>query len=103
MGKNGIFDIRRRLPGRYVLDELELRKFSEIVMSLATVDDLGMCLYTSPSGEYYIHIGVGSSVVCSTISGNAKASVRGTDDRRFHAFFVPKFKALSINQCKDYA
>ena len=33
------------------------------------------------------HIGVGSSVVCSTISGNAKASVRGTDDRQFHAFF----------------
>lgn len=88
MGKNGIFDIRRRLLGRYVLDELELRKFSEIVMSLATVDDLGMCLYTSPSGEYYIHIGVGSSVVCSTISGNAKASVRGTDDRQFHAFFM---------------
>lgn len=36
----------------------------------------------------YIHIGVGSSVVCSTISGNAKASVRGTDSRMDSRFFV---------------
>ena len=36
----------------------------------------------------YIHIGVGSGVVCSTLIGNARASVRGMDNRRFHAFFV---------------
>ena len=32
---------------------------------------------------YIYHIGVGSSVVCSTVSGNAKASEGGTDDGRF--------------------
>ena len=32
-----------------------------------------------------VHIGVGSDVVCSTIIGNARASVRGADNRRFHA------------------
>ena len=36
----------------------------------------------------YIHIGVDSGVVCSTLMGNARASVRGIDNRRFHAFFV---------------
>ena len=35
-----------------------------------------------------IHIGVGSDVVCSTIIGNARASVCGTDNRRFHALFM---------------
>ena len=32
---------------------------------------------------YIYHIGVGSNVVCSTVSGNAKASESGTDDERF--------------------
>ena len=32
-----------------------------------------------------IHIGVGSNVVCSSGLGNARASTRGTDNRRFHA------------------
>ena len=31
-----------------------------------------------------IHIGVGSDVVSSIEFGNARASVRGTDNRRFH-------------------
>ena len=31
------------------------------------------------------HIGVGSNVVCSTEIGNARALVRGMDNRRFHA------------------
>ena len=58
-------------------------------MSLATADDLGMCLYASPSEEYYIHFGVGFGVARSTILSNAKDSVRGTDNRQFYAFFVP--------------
>lgn len=38
------------------------------------------------------HIGVGSGVVCSTLIGNARASVRGTDDKRCsHAFFMLAF------------
>ena len=37
---------------------------------------------------YIYHIGVGSSVVCSTVSGNAKASEGGTDGGRFPRFFV---------------
>ena len=36
-----------------------------------------------------IHIGVGSNVVCSSGLGNARALVRGTDNRRFHAFLCP--------------
>ena len=34
------------------------------------------------------HIGVGSNVVCSAVSGNAKASISGTDDRQFPRFFM---------------
>ena len=37
-----------------------------------------------------IHIGVGSDVVCSTLIGNARASVRGIGSRRFHAFFMSR-------------
>lgn len=37
---------------------------------------------------YIYHIGVGSSVVCSTVSGNAKASEGGTDGGRFPRFFM---------------
>ena len=42
-----------------------------------------------------IHIGVGSDVVCSTIIGKARASVCGTDNRRFHAFFMSMFAIVS--------
>lgn len=35
-----------------------------------------------------IHNGVGSGVVCSTIMGNARASMCGMGNTRFHAFFV---------------
>ena len=42
-----------------------------------------------------IHIGVGSDVVCSTLIGNARASTRGTDDRRFHAFLCPLIQTES--------
>ena len=47
--------------------------------------------------EMVIHIGVGSDVVCSIELGNARASVRGTDNRRFHAFFV------SIGEWGEYS
>lgn len=36
----------------------------------------------------YIHIGVGSNVVCSTGLGNARAAVSGTDDRQFPRLFM---------------
>ncbi|GEM_PF-46008 len=36
----------------------------------------------------YIHIGVGSDVVCSTSIGNARASVRGMGNRTIPRFFV---------------
>lgn len=36
---------------------------------------------------YIYHIGVGSSVVCSTVSGNAKASVRGTGNKSVPTLF----------------
>ena len=43
---------------------------------------LGMvyvCVYESHSMDF--HIGVGSDVVCSTLIGSGRASVRGTDNR----------------------
>ena len=58
------------------------------------------CVYTHPFVEkhfrkectldigYYIHIGVGSNVVCSTTIGNARASIRGIDNRTIPRFFV---------------
>ena len=41
-----------------------------------------------------IHIGVGSNVVCSTIPGNAKSSVRGTDNKEIPTF-EPKNPSLN--------
>ena len=43
---------------------------------------------TDSFGYVCIHIGVGSNVVCSTSIGNARASVRGTDDSKFPRFFM---------------
>ena len=42
----------------------------------------------------YIHIGVGSDVVCSTTIGNARASVRGMDNKTIPRFFyvLPEMK-----------
>ena len=72
-----------------------------MVLNLATVDAPGVII-SIPRGllqaiivpfweqcgfalSYHMdsifHIGVGSDVVCSTIIGNARASVRGTDNR----------------------
>ena len=42
------------------------------------------------------HIGVGSNVVCSTGFGNARALVRGTDNRTTHAFFVSVYQVKSL-------
>ena len=42
----------------------------------------------------YIHIGVGSDVVCSTIIGNARASVRGIDNRTIPRFFLSQFNGF---------
>jgi len=83
-------DIERRLR-RFVKDVSKSCNQSIAVLNLATVDVLGMCLYASPlpiwstngvrrALGYYIHIGVGSNVVCSTAIGNARASTRGTDN-----------------------
>jgi len=45
----------------------------------------------------YIHIGVGSNVVCSTVIGNARASIRGTDNRMVHAFLCLYVNNLMYN------
>ena len=42
------------------------------------------------------HISVGSNVVCSTGFGNARALVRGTDNRTTHAFFVSVYQVKSL-------
>lgn len=47
----------------------------------------GIMLFSYTPVGYYIHIGVGSNVVCSTIPGNAKASVRGTDSKEVPTLF----------------
>ena len=54
-----------------------------------------MIVYYGLQMELIIHIGVGSDVVCSTIIGNARASVCGTDNRRFHALF---YVYIAINE-----
>ena len=89
------------------LRRIESSKFTIKVLNVATVDVPGViislqrgpckhglylfghnnCLLWSSNG-LIIHIGVGSDVVCSTLMGSARASMRGTDNRRFHAFFV---------------
>ena len=48
----------------------------------------------------YTSYGVGTSVVCSTGLGNAKASTRGTDDGTVHAFLVPIVMMFIITICK---
>ena len=42
----------------------------------------------TPYGKNIFHIGVGSSVVCSTTIGNARTSIRGMDNRTIPRFFV---------------
>ena len=54
-------------------------------------------------GDYYnkgnIHIGVGSNVVCSTTIGNARASVRGTDNKDVPTLFCVKCLVKSLTSC----
>ena len=45
------------------------------------------------AGAIYIHIGVGSDVVCSTTIGSARASMRGTDNRTDSRFFYALLKS----------
>ena len=45
------------------------------------------------AGTIYIHIGVGSDVVCSTTIGSARASMRGTDNRTDSRFFYALLKS----------
>lgn len=56
------------------------------------------CLF---AGKIF-HIGVGSDVVCSTLIGNDRASTRGTDNRRFHAFLCPCTNPAFNSRCKAY-
>ena len=99
-GKEGHY-IERRLQSALFETYRNLAKISVEILNLATVGVLGMCLYASPleimdtyvlvlSPEkgYYIHIGVGSDVVCSISMGNARASIRGIDNRTIPRFFM---------------
>lgn len=69
------------------------------VLNVATVDALGVIISirgVSFHGKDY-HIGVASNVVCSTLIGNARASMRGMDNRTVHAFFLcPYVKLCSV-------
>ena len=79
-------------------------------MSIATVDVYG-CDYITANGVLYLyiiigritpcggvyHIGVGSSVVCSTVSGNAKASISGTDNSSSTLNLYYLYKCLIFN------
>ena len=47
----------------------------------------GHCVHIQVARGRMYHIGVGSNVVCSTLIGNARASMRGMDNRTVHAFF----------------
>ena len=78
------------------------------------------CVYTHPLCHYgtlivffhkalgyYIHIGVGSDVVCSTLIGNARASIRGMDNSDDSTlFFVSSIEPTSEREenqaCLDY-
>lgn len=53
--------------------------------------------------ELVNHIGVGSSVVCSTIIGNARASMRGIDNKSttLFLFFAEPQSCLSMNGIMD--
>lgn len=53
-------------------------------------------------GEVYIHIGVGSNVVCSTTMGNARASESGIDNRTIPRFFCALMKVIVNLKTHDY-
>ena len=90
-----------------VFETYRILQIQNPVLNVATVDVPGViisllrrpvstdCTFSGTMIVYYgllmemiIHIGVGSDVVCSSGLGNARALVRGTDNRRFHAFFM---------------
>ena len=49
---------------------------------------------------YYIHIGVGSDVVCSTLIGNARASIRGMDNSDDSTLFLCRASDLNDGTTK---
>lgn len=53
------------------------------------------------NGKVYIHIGVGSDVVCSTFIGSGRASMRGMDNRTVPRFFVSYKMKLHIYKNDD--
>ena len=94
-----LHDIERRLLDALFATNRNLANYKIAVESIATVDVRGMCLYASPFSQTalgllsvlkggYIHIGVGSDVVCSTAIGNARASIRGTDNSEGSTSFL---------------
>lgn len=46
--------------------------------------------------EAVIHIGVGPNVVCSTKTGNARASVRGADNEDVPRFFLCQYQGYFL-------
>ena len=59
-------------------------------------DKIGYIVPCRVIGVYYIHIGVGSDVVCSILIGNARASICGTDSGTTHAFFMPQRQDVDV-------
>ena len=97
-----LHDIERRLLDALFATNRNLANYKIAVESIATVDVRGMCLYASPFSQTalgllsvlkggYIHIGVGSDVVCSIPIGNARASIRGTDNSEGSTSFLCPF------------
>ena len=52
--------------------------------------------------DYYIHIGVGSNVVCSTEIGNARASTRGTDNSDDSTLFYVQSPQIEASIKKSF-
>ena len=82
LGGKRVITYIKAFTRRSVLDVLKSRKFLNPVTNLATVDARGYDYIQSLRGIIFI-FGVGSSVVCSTGLGNARASGRGTDNKQF--------------------
>ena len=88
-------------------------------MNLATVAAPGVIYITTNGITHYLfvllcekdkrgyhvvhifHIGVGSSVVCSSVSGNAKASISGTDNKKVPTLFNVR-KNLNLKLKAEY-
>lgn len=118
--KTELRHLEKRLLDALFPEELKPCNISGIVLDLATVDahvvvithyisrppqkrilseQVRMCLLCSHEVCVYHNIGVGSNVVYSTISGNAKASVRGTDNKQFPClYYVRRRTGYTVTQ-----